>query len=380
MENVSAESASEAGFYIQNVGGLQGCPGCESAGSARGLVIAPGNKEIVDGVLWNGSFLDGSDTAGLLIAPTGTGRVSQLQLVNLRPAFTQNGPGVLIDTTGGGVVNGILSTNLNAGPNSEEGVKILGSNTKQIHFVNSRLSCNNTSNTGKSGAYVGSGVSNVTFIGGCSSTCSLQHPSTVNRQTYGLEFASGASNYVVQGMDLTGNVTGPILNTSTNVGWSIINNPGYNQNTISGELRVNLADGSPFHGRILDDGNFHVQAVSGPLWLDAPSGVSIYQTINGTGIVQTTATEFRPSTHNATALGTSGARWSEVFGVNGFFSGTLAVVDQTLDGKLIGAEIPTPAAPAANHGVIYFDDNGAGKTRLMVRFPTGAAQQVAIEP
>jgi hypothetical protein len=38
-----------------------------------------------------------------------------------------------------------------------------------------------------------------------------------------------------------------------------------------------------------------------------------------------------------------------------------------------------PAAPGAG-GVIYFDDNGAGKTRLMVRFPTGASQQVAIEP
>lgn len=38
-----------------------------------------------------------------------------------------------------------------------------------------------------------------------------------------------------------------------------------------------------------------------------------------------------------------------------------------------------PAAPAANNGVLYFDSSG-GKVRLMVRFPTGAAQQVAIEP
>jgi hypothetical protein len=39
----------------------------------------------------------------------------------------------------------------------------------------------------------------------------------------------------------------------------------------------------------------------------------------------------------------------------------------------------SPAAPGAG-GIIYFDDNGAGKTRLMVRFPTGAAVQIAIEP
>lgn len=38
-----------------------------------------------------------------------------------------------------------------------------------------------------------------------------------------------------------------------------------------------------------------------------------------------------------------------------------------------------PAAPAASTGVLYTDTSG-GKIRLMVRFPTGAAQQIAIEP
>lgn len=37
-----------------------------------------------------------------------------------------------------------------------------------------------------------------------------------------------------------------------------------------------------------------------------------------------------------------------------------------------------PARP--NKAVIYAVDNGSGKTRLMVRFPTGAAVQLAIEP
>ena len=39
-----------------------------------------------------------------------------------------------------------------------------------------------------------------------------------------------------------------------------------------------------------------------------------------------------------------------------------------------------PGAPAANTCVLYAEDNGSGKTRLMVRFPTGSAVQVAIEP
>lgn len=39
-----------------------------------------------------------------------------------------------------------------------------------------------------------------------------------------------------------------------------------------------------------------------------------------------------------------------------------------------------PAAGATNSVRVYAEDNGSGKTRLMARFPTGAAQQLAIEP
>lgn len=39
-----------------------------------------------------------------------------------------------------------------------------------------------------------------------------------------------------------------------------------------------------------------------------------------------------------------------------------------------------PAAPAANKGIIYMRDNGAGKTQFVARFPTGAVQVVATEP
>lgn len=43
-------------------------------------------------------------------------------------------------------------------------------------------------------------------------------------------------------------------------------------------------------------------------------------------------------------------------------------------------EITAPAAPAANGVRIYAEDDGSGKTRLMARFATGAAVQIAIEP
>lgn len=44
------------------------------------------------------------------------------------------------------------------------------------------------------------------------------------------------------------------------------------------------------------------------------------------------------------------------------------------------SERTAPSAPAANGVRIYAEDDGAGKTRLMARFATGAAVQIAIEP
>jgi len=43
-------------------------------------------------------------------------------------------------------------------------------------------------------------------------------------------------------------------------------------------------------------------------------------------------------------------------------------------------EQTAPAAPATNGVYIYAEDNGSGKTRLMARFATGSAVQIAVEP
>jgi len=49
-------------------------------------------------------------------------------------------------------------------------------------------------------------------------------------------------------------------------------------------------------------------------------------------------------------------------------------------GHMEMTEISAPAAPAANKGRLYVRDNGAGKTQLVVLFPTGAVQVIATEP
>jgi hypothetical protein len=50
------------------------------------------------------------------------------------------------------------------------------------------------------------------------------------------------------------------------------------------------------------------------------------------------------------------------------------------NGMLALTEQTAPSAPAANGAIVFAQDNGAGKTQLMVLFATGAAQQIAIQP
>jgi hypothetical protein len=66
-------------------------------------------------------------------------------------------------------------------------------------------------------------------------------------------------------------------------------------------------------------------------------------------------------------------------------AGVLQVNNGTTSTTKAGAalefiEQTAPAAPATENVRIYAEDDGAGKTRLMARFATGAAVQIAIEP
>jgi hypothetical protein len=49
-------------------------------------------------------------------------------------------------------------------------------------------------------------------------------------------------------------------------------------------------------------------------------------------------------------------------------------------GGLVFEEMTSPSAPSTDDVVVFAEDNGSGKTRLMARFATGATQQLAIEP
>jgi hypothetical protein len=91
---------------------------------------------------------------------------------------------------------------------------------------------------------------------------------------------------------------------------------------------------------------------------------------NSLGIGASNVTTFNNAT-DATSTTTGAVRITGGLGVaKGIHLGTI----------LTGTEQASePAPPAANGFVIYAIDDG-GKTKLMVKFATGAAQQLAIEP
>jgi hypothetical protein len=51
-----------------------------------------------------------------------------------------------------------------------------------------------------------------------------------------------------------------------------------------------------------------------------------------------------------------------------------------VDGYYLMPEIADPGASAANTARLYVRDNGAGKTQIVVVFPSGAVQVIATEP
>ena len=66
------------------------------------------------------------------------------------------------------------------------------------------------------------------------------------------------------------------------------------------------------------------------------------------------------------------------------WAGTTTAVFQKVNSGIgiafIGESSSDHAAPGGTGCVLYLTDAGGGKTQLMARFPSGAAQQVAVEP
>lgn len=83
---------------------------------------------------------------------------------------------------------------------------------------------------------------------------------------------------------------------------------------------------------------------------------------------------------NGAKLSFLGSGNSEKVRLRGLTAGLLDLIGPTDGAGLSFIEMATPPSAVANKAIVYAQDNGAGKTQLMVIFPSGAAQQISIEP
>ena len=82
---------------------------------------------------------------------------------------------------------------------------------------------------------------------------------------------------------------------------------------------------------------------------------------------------------NGFAFKKNGSSVDLITGNDGDFS-SARMKNLTMTSFIAGVEETAPAAPGANGYRLFAQDNGSGKTQLMVIFASGAAQQVAIQP
>jgi len=124
--------------------------------------------------------------------------------------------------------------------------------------------------------------------------------------------------------------------------------------------------------------------VSGSISLSSPTERGLVQAAGGAlgFLFDSAVNNDRPIVRDSALIKLqtyNGATYQDTVSVTGLTSTTLSLL-LGASVFLEGSEMTAPAAPAANGYRIFAQDNGAGKTQLMVIFSSGAAQQIAIQP
>lgn len=179
--------------------------------------------------------------------------------------------------------------------------------------------------------------------------CTTNAPITIGATNITFaEFSSGggvtnsAGNNVIPKSDGTNIVASSFSNASTDV------------MTGSGSTSLTLSSGS---GAILAyDSNNNIFAGASNTWLKSNGGSLFFKW--------------------------DGSANNELYSDFGVHLGKVAnpFLNAYISKFIEGAEMTAPAAPGGNGYRMFAEDNGSGKTRLMVIFATGAAQQLAIQP
>lgn len=239
MKNVKVARQQDTCIYLQNVSGFESGVGVECLQSERGLVLQPGNGEVVKAVISSGLVLDSNRRENLLVAPTGIdcdayvsgnppacGLVAQLQFVNLWAASSIRSAGVRLDTTGGGVVDGVNLLGPTAGNNFGSGIETVGGNLQNLFITAPAVGFNNVGDISASGISFGDSSSHFSVIGGCVGACGKFYPGIVNKQKHGIVVGRGSDHYAIVGVILRGNTDAGILEHQKSTDRSIVGNIG----------------------------------------------------------------------------------------------------------------------------------------------------------
>lgn len=229
-----------AGYLIQNVGGLYIWGSPSALNCLRGMDITPGAGQTVSGAIITGMLADTCDGHGFRLRPSGNGRIVDCQFIGcwsssngtnpargpVSPAY----PGFQLFADTGTIdgiqfVGGIAINNLSAGLtiNKARNVTVTG-----FHATYNSILAPNA----YAGIYVGPDAVNVSLVG-CFSGAEgkFAQEGLPPTQKYGIDIDAAATNVMVSGCMLEGNVSGKIFNGPGTKAW--INQPPRVLNTSS---------------------------------------------------------------------------------------------------------------------------------------------------
>jgi len=167
------------------------------------------------------------------------------------------------------------------------------------------------------------------------------------------------------GIGATSNPSNPDIFLARDAAYTLAQRVGTNAQTFN--IYNTYTDGSNYERGFLKWGSNIFNIGTEELGTGSARAIK-FQTSGSTRLEINTSGHTVVTTGRSLFLGNA-VKWTQADNQMQLDGGSLEMLEQT-----------APSAPSADAVRIYAEDNGSGKTRLMAIFPTGVAQQIAIEP
>lgn len=391
---------------VRGTVGLPGAP-AGNAGNAGGGTVAGGNA------MASGLRSSATGTSSTAVGVTSVANNSQATAVGYGAVAGGNGTAVGQDAQSNAADRSVAvgTATRASGTNSAVLGYAASATASSATAIGSSAVANNTNATavGKSATAVG----NATAVGSSASASGSDQSTAIGCTTsaagslstaLGYAASAGGTNTTALGTSTSapstgGTAVGKSAAAATNgtaVGLSA-NASGSDQSTAVGATTTSAGVRSTAVGYAASSGGTDTTALGNSA--SAPStnatavgksatvtgsGLAVGKsaTASGTDLSTAIGTLAQATVTRATALGHTATAGHDNavalgYGVSSTAANQIEIGARHLEGVELGAD---PAAPATDGFRLYAKDNGAGKTQLCVRFPTGAVQVIATEP